>query len=89
MGTQGEKMIEDANKTIEDANKILEYLYKEYLKIPKATVGNHNGTIYEKNWCVWTGRSCVSPHPHRHYTFEEFIDKLETDDDFTKYFTKI
>lgn len=37
--------------------------------------------LYPK-YVVRTGRSFASPHPHRHYTFEEFIDKLEEDPNF-------
>ena len=24
------------------------------------------------HWCVFTGRSIIHPHPHRHYTLIEF-----------------
>lgn len=34
------------------------------------------------DYVILTGRAIVAPHPHRHYTLEEFIDKLEKDPDF-------
>jgi hypothetical protein len=30
------------------------------------------------------GRAFKAPHPHRHYTFEEFVDKLHSDPEFRK-----
>jgi len=49
--------------------------YEEYLKLPKAEINgvNKKAEIYVNNWCVLTGRSMVYPHPHRHYTFLEFV----------------
>lgn len=37
--------------------------------------------LYPK-YVVITGRAFSAPHPHRHYTFEEFIDKLNEDPNF-------
>jgi hypothetical protein len=37
--------------------------------------------LYPK-YVVITGHSFSAPHPHRHYTLEEFIDKLEEDPNF-------
>ena len=34
--------------------------------------------LYPK-YIVKTGRAFSAPHPHRHYTFEEFVDKLNED----------
>jgi len=53
----------------------LKLAYDEYLKLPKATVSGENRTaeLYLKHWCVNEGRSIVHPHPHRHYTFLEFV----------------
>ena len=50
-----------------------EKMYEEYLKMPFGNIRNDKDTIYEKGWCVQTGMSIVSPHPHRHYTLNEFI----------------
>lgn len=49
--------------------------YKEYLKLPKAESSgiNRNTELYSNNWCKFEGRACIHPHPHRHYTFLEFI----------------
>jgi hypothetical protein len=44
--------------------------------------------MYEKDWCILTGRSIVSPHPHRAYTFEEFVAKTLEDSSFAKTFLK-
>ena len=37
--------------------------------------------LYSK-YVVITGRAFSAPHPHRHYTFEEFVDKLNEDPNF-------
>ena len=55
-------------------------LYELYRSIPKWTVDNPS-RIYPK-YVVITGRSFSAPHPHRHYTFDQFIDKLYTDKNF-------
>ena len=55
-------------------------LYELYCSIPKWTV-NYPSRIYPK-YVVITGRSCSAPHPHRHYSFNEFLDKLYTDKNF-------
>ena len=55
-------------------------LYELYCSIPKWTVGNPS-RIYPK-YVVITGRSIIAPHPHRHYSFEEFVDKLNEDPEF-------
>jgi hypothetical protein len=55
-------------------------LFYLYLSIPLWTVDNHSW-IYPK-YVVRTGCSFAAPHPHRHYNFEEFIDKLYSDKNF-------
>lgn len=55
-------------------------LYELYCSIPLWTRGNQS-RIYP-DYVVLTGRAFIAPHPHRHYTLEEFIDKLEKDPDF-------
>lgn len=57
-------------------------LYEYYLSIPLWTVWNPSW-IYP-NYVVITGRAFSAPHPHRHYSFEEFIDKLYSDPEFKK-----
>lgn len=37
--------------------------------------------LYPK-YVVITGRAFSAPHPHRHYTFEEFVGKLNEDPNF-------
>lgn len=57
-------------------------LYEYYLSIPKWSRRTQSW-IYP-DYVVLTGRACIAPHPHRHYTFEEFIDKLCSDPEFKK-----
>ena len=55
-------------------------LYELYCSIPLRERGNQS-RIYP-DYVVLTGCAFIAPHPHRHYTLEEFIDKLEEDPDF-------
>ena len=57
-------------------------LYKYYLTIPLDTIFKRSW-IYPK-YVIITGRSFCRPHPHRHYSFEEFLDKLYSDSEFKK-----
>ena len=57
-------------------------LYNLYKTIPLASRLEHS-RIYP-NYVVITGRAICYPHPHRYFTFEEFVDKLYTDPDFRK-----
>lgn len=54
-------------------------LYEYYLSKP---IGFHNRELYNLGYVRLV---FCSPHPHRHYSFEEFIDKLESDPEFRKY----
>lgn len=58
-------------------NKLEEKLqagYDEYLELPKADMGrNRDAELYSNGWCILTGMACMHPHPHRHYSFTEFI----------------
>lgn len=48
--------------------------YEEYLKLPKSDRGfNRDSELYKNKWCIILGRSIIHPHPHRHYTFLEFV----------------
>ena len=51
----------------------LKLAYDEYLTLPKFERGVKQENVYDKNWCVCTGRSIVAPHPHRYYTLLEFV----------------
>ena len=55
-------------------------LYELYCSLSLATVTDKS-RIYPK-YVKITGRSFSHPHPHRHFTFEEFIDKLNEDSHF-------
>lgn len=52
----------------------LDAAYQEYLKLPLATFNDiHENEIYNNGWYQVTGRRIIAPHPHRHYTFLEFV----------------
>lgn len=55
-------------------------LYELYCSIPKWNISNQS-RIYP-DYVVITGRAFRAPHPHRHYTFEEFVDRLNEDPNF-------
>ena len=57
-------------------------IYDHYLNIPTWCVENRSW-IYP-DYVVIIGRAFKTPHPHRHYTFEEFVDKLHSDPEFKK-----
>lgn len=57
-------------------------LYELYKSIPLRPVGLKRWSKLYPEYVVLTGRACVAPHPHRHYTFEEFVDKLNKDPNF-------
>ena len=62
--------------------------YKNYTNYPLATIHDHHTNILyqnrDKGWCMLNGRSMTSPHPTRHLSQEEFINKIKTDDEFAK-----
>jgi thymidylate synthase len=62
--------------------------YKNYTNYPLATIHDHHTNILyqnrDKGWCMLNGRSMVSPHPTRHLSQEDFINKIKTDDEFAK-----
>lgn len=62
--------------------------YKNYLNYPLPSFDDYNINLLYKNiergWCVMTGRSFTAPHPTRHLTQEEFIEKIKTDELFAK-----
>jgi len=60
--------------------------FEEYKALPEAS---RNGRVeLYPNWCIITGRSFMHPHPHRHYTSQEFYHKLGSDSDFAERFLK-
>lgn len=53
-------------------------LYQYYLSIPFSEIGKRS-RIYPK-YVMITGRSFGGgPHPHRHYTIDEFVERLNDD----------
>ena len=69
-------------------NAIEKEAYESYLNYPLATIHDHRTNILYKNmskgWCMLNGRSMASPHPTRHLTKEEFINKIKTDSEFSE-----
>ena len=57
-------------------------LYELYTSIPLRPVGPKLWSRLYPKYVVKTGRAFSAPHPHRHYTFEEFVDKLNEDPHF-------
>ena len=55
-------------------------LYQYYLSIPLWSVQNQSW-IYP-DYVRLIGRAFRAPHPHKHFSFEEFIDKLNSDEKF-------
>ena len=79
---------------VKDGNNIwVGDCYKKYCAYPLATIQDHHTNILyqniDKRWCKRNGRSMVSPHPTRHLTKEEFIEKIKTDDEFAKIFGEL
>ena len=72
----------------EKMNQIIDEAYKNYTNYPLATRHDHHTNILYRNmhkgWCMLNGRSMVSPHPTRHLTQEEFINKCKTDSEFSE-----
>lgn len=65
-------------------------LFAKYKLMPLATVADHRASlIYNEGWIVQTGLSFMAPHPHRHYTLEEFQEKLNIDAEFKEFCEKL
>lgn len=54
-------------------------LYNLYLSHPLPDIVNRKSKIYPK-YVVITGRAFAGPHPCRHFSFLEFLDAIEKDD---------
>jgi len=71
-----------------EQQELLDEAYQNYLKYPLATRHDHRTNILYRNigkgWCMLNGRSMVSPHPTRHLTLEEFINKCKNDSEFSE-----
>jgi hypothetical protein len=68
--------------------QIIDEAYENYQNYPLATIHDHRTNLLYQNigkgWCMLNGRSMVSPHPTRHLTKEEFINKIKTDTEFSE-----
>jgi len=71
-----------------EQQELLDEVYETYTNYPLATIQDHHTNILYQNlykgWCIRIGRSIVSPHPTRHLTKEEFINKCKTDSEFSQ-----
>ena len=71
-----------------EQQELLDEVYETYTNYPLATIQDHHTKILYQNlykgWCIRIGRSIVSPHPTRHLTKEEFINKCKTDTEFSE-----
>jgi hypothetical protein len=71
-----------------EQQELLDEVYETYTNYPLATIHDyHTNILYQnrdKGWCLLNGRSMVSPHPTRHLTQEEFINKCKTDTEFSQ-----
>ena len=69
-------------------NQIIDEVYENYTNYPLATIHDHHTNILyqnrDKGWCMINGRSIVSPHPTRHLTQEEFINKSKISSEFSE-----
>lgn len=62
-----------------------EWPYKKYLQEPLADIQTaKTNLLYTKKWHIQEGFSLIAPYPHRHFTSEEFADRIKTDDKFAK-----
>ena len=72
----------------EQYNQIIDEAYENYQNYPLATRHDHRTNLLYQNigkgWCMLNGRSMASPHPTRHLTKEEFINKIKTDSEFSE-----
>lgn len=59
-------------------------LFEKYNAMPLQT-RRVVSEIYDKGYVIQTGMSIIAPHPHRHYDFDEFVEKYEGSDDFKKF----
>ena len=57
-------------------------LYELYKSIQLKPEGPKMWSRLYPKYVVRTGLSFSAPHPHRHYTLEEFLDKLYEDSNF-------
>lgn len=57
-------------------------LYDLYKSIPLRPMCSKLWSRLYPKYVVITGRAFSAPHPHRHYTFDEFVDKLNEDPNF-------
>jgi hypothetical protein len=71
-----------------EQQELLDDVYETYTNYPLATIQDHHTNILYQNlykgWCILIGLSIVSPHPTRHLTKEEFINKCKTDTEFSE-----
>ncbi len=66
----------------------MEQLFELYLQQPLAN-RIKSSMLYDKGFVALTGRAIISPHPHRHYTFEEFVNEYNENKRFSTFLTDL
>lgn len=67
-------------------------LYAKYLLMPTCKFtdpSSEDSIIYRKGYVVITGLGFDDPNPHRHYTKEEFQEKMNNDAEFNTFCTNL
>ena len=73
---------------VEKFKQMVDEAYEDYTNYPLATIQDYRTNILyqnkDKGWCKRNGRSVVSPHPTRHLTKDEFVNKCKNDSEFSQ-----
>lgn len=64
--------------------KTIDKAYEFYLKQPLASI-NKGSIIYVNKYVILTGLGTIGYDPHRHYTKEEFTEKINSDKIFKNF----
>lgn len=64
--------------------KTIDKAYEFYLTQPLSSIRNES-VIYNNDWVFTTGLAIIPPNPHRHYTKEEFTQKINSDKSFKNF----
>lgn len=67
----------------------METPYEKYLALPKGAKPRLDQEMYVNHWYITTGRAIIAPHPHRHFTEEEFNERIKYDNKlYDRFMTK-
>ncbi len=78
------KLYQPDMMNVEERDEEMLGLYAKYLLMPLA-YDVEESEIYNRDFVVITGFSFGPPRPHRHYTLEEFKDKIASDETFKRF----